>query len=279
MLVACIGVFGFFDLLRTYAGNSLLNTQAITFAALACYLLGLALWRRWAKHQRELMLETDEVLIRPLVELLVPGATFSRPIMILSGWHPSLLIPEEEGSSGSKPGQVVGHLFGQAIVISELDSPSSWLTRVDLPFAIASHLRICNKARLGSGTLWRTGFEQHSASQRLGNAGSIQLAPLGTGPDKIVVTPNQKVVPVEHLLSDALLEQFRANPELMIAVVGSTLWLLLPRAIRAFESRVASPSDQYVCKKAAAAMRDIENVTHAILAAGLASQAFGQDRA
>ena len=222
-------------------------TAVGAFLALTCLFVGVALWRQWAKHDDQLSLETDAVLIRPLVELLVPGATFSRPKIILSGWHPCLLMAEEEGASGVTPSQIDGSLLGQNLVIVELEDPSSWIVRLDLAFGVAGHLRIRSMARLAPGGFWTKGFENHSAgSRRLGAGHSIDWAPLGDRTGKVVETP-LNAVPIERVLSDALFDHLRAHPDLMVAMAGNTLWVVVPRTIRAFQRRVAGPTDLIAC--------------------------------
>gem|GEM_PF-4135829 len=273
MLASVMAVIAFAGMMpEEGAASSWMSTwwsvPASVFSALACFVVGGSLWRRWAKHNDELMLETDATLTRPLVELLVPGASFSRPRIIVSGWHPSLLIAEEDGASGIELGQIDGCLLGQTAVIAELESPVSWIVRVELPFGIAGHLRIRSMAHLGPGRSWSAGFEKHSvASKRLGAGYSIDSAPQGTGLDKSVVTP-PKLVPIEALFSNALFDQLRAHPDINVAVVGCALWIVLPRAIRAFQGRVASQSELRAWKQAAKAMRDVQGVVREVLAAG-----------
>jgi len=248
---------------------------ALFVGILAVVTAGFRLWRRWAVHSATLCQETDEKVIPPLVETLLPEARFSRPVTIRSGWHPSLLLPYTSGALATSDGRLDGHMLGQPISIVEgrgsfnLDVPEGWTVEVELPFFVGGHLRLRVVNALSPGKRWSAGFETCAEdSELLGSSFTVDVAPLGTGTNAGEQASPEGFVPPARLLTTALYERLRSRPDVAVGVTSNRLWLVIPRQIRAFESRIASLEDLESWKKAAAAMRDIEVVTREILAAG-----------
>lgn len=274
MLIPIIVLFGYMDFSeQLHAEMSWLSqplgwTACVVVAAI-CFIVGRKSWGRWASHTSNLERETDELVVRPLVELLLPGAAFSRPIIVTSGWHPSLLIPEAEGASAVAQGEIEGRLLGQTILLSEAHSPPSWIIRVELPFAVSRHLRIGRRSQFGPFAFWTKGFEQDvAASKRLGAGLVVDTAPLGTGAEEGTVTVPTSAIPPERLFSDELFEYLRAHPDFMMAVVDRTLWVVMPIATQVLRVRVADAAELNSWKQSALAMRSVEGLIQAILAAG-----------
>lgn len=94
----------------------------ITVVVVAAAISGRAGWRkwsRWSEARGALQDRTDDVLIRPFVERLVPGATFSRP-SVMNRHQPSLLFQEPRGASGGDRPRVEGRLAGLTAEIDEV---------------------------------------------------------------------------------------------------------------------------------------------------------------
>jgi hypothetical protein len=238
------------------------------------FYVGFKIWRPWATIggvQRE---EADTVLRQPLATLLLPGATFTRDRLTVSGWHPSLLLSNPRGSHSLPCGRIAGLLLSQPVQIDELqgsfdaDVPNCWLVRVELPFVVGGHLRIHRRTMMTPGVFWRDGFERlEDDSRRLGRGWNVELAPLGVGTDEGVAEPPPGSVPPGTLLTAGLFGILRDREDVQIAATGRTLWILVERTLVAFVFQVPDLDDGHRWKKAAPAMQDVELVTHEVLAA------------
>jgi hypothetical protein len=258
------------------SGWPLLIVPAI---GVAVFYSGFKLWRRWfavSAGQRE---EADSALLQPLATLLLPGATFTRASLMVSGYHPSLLMPHPDGVTATSCGRIDGHLLGRPVEIEERlmgdNVGAAWVVRVDLPFALAGHVRIHRRKKFDPGLFWREGFEPlEDESRRLG--AHVELGPLGIGTKEGIAAPPRDSLPPHVVLTDALFMVLREHPDLWCAVTAHTLWIVLERPIHAFDSRVPDADDIKHWKKAAVAMRDTEAVASAILEAASDHKNRGQ---
>ena len=248
---------------------------AVFVGAAVCFVIGWRLWLPWSQSSAALREETDDALIRPLVDALVPGGTFSRPTVTTSGFHPSLLRPHTERGTVRILAQsrVDGHLADMPVVIEEIQLDTGiqqgWIARFELPFAVAGHLRIWVSQGAWSGWgEWKDGFEiMAEPTARLGDPYTVDAAPIGTGPDAAGATVSPGALPPEVVCTDTLFDALRERPDVRLAIVDRTLWMEVPRTIKVFESHIASPDDLAAWKKAALAGRDIEFIARAILSA------------
>ena len=234
-------------------------------AAFAFLTMGTLLWRRWSRHHDALLLESDRILLAPMVELLIPGAHFRRTEITQSGWHPSLLFLRHDGISISEVGQIEGSLEGQTVLITQLESLDRWITRVELPFQLVGHLRVRSMPHVGMGS-WNAGFEPlNTVSKQLGAGYGIDFAANGTEHNK-TPTPANAVSP-DRLLSEGLFVHLRAHSDIALALVGSTLWVQLNRPLDRLKCAVATRSDLASWKQAGQAVQDIRVVILEILKA------------
>jgi hypothetical protein len=248
---------------------------AVLAGAVVSFIVGWKLWLPWSRSNAALRAETDDALIRPLVDALVTGGTFSRPTVTTSGVHPSLLRPHTERGHVriADESRVEGHLADMPVVIEETQPFDShyktegWIARFELPFAVAGHLRIwVSQGDWKGWGEWKDGFETLAEpTARLGDPYTVDVAPLGTGPGAVGATVSPGALPPEVVCTDALFEALRARPDISLAFVDRTLWILVPRTIRVFVSHVASPDDLAAWKKAARAARDMEFIARTIL--------------
>ena len=241
----------------------------------AVFYFGFKTWRPWATvsgRQRE---EADATIRPALAALLLPGSTFTRERMSVSGFHPSLLLSNPRGVHISSCGRIAGVLLEQPVAIDEVrgsfdaDLPDCWLAKVELPFVVAGHLRIQRWTMATPGLFWRDGFEPlEDDSRRLGRGWNVELAPLGVGTDEGVVAPPAGSVPPGTLLTDGLFLVLRDRPDIRLAATGRTLWILVHRQTLAFDFQIPDLEAVHRWKKAAGAMQDVEAVTREVLAAG-----------
>jgi hypothetical protein len=249
----------------------------VLVAVVVCFRIGWKLWLPWSRSNSALQDETDDALIRPLVEALVPGGTFSRPTITTSGFHSSLLLPRQEKGSVrvAKQSRVEGRIGEMPVVIDEIEGAfdanvdEGWIARVELPFAIDGHLRIWVPRGFWKGWAeWTDGFEKMTdATARLGAPYTVDVAPIGTGPETASATASPGAHPPDVVCANSLFDALRARPDVRMAVADRTLWIVLPRPLRVFASHIASPDDLATWKKAAVAMRDIETIAREVLAA------------
>jgi hypothetical protein len=248
-------------------------------ATLACsFVVAFVLGRRGQKMEAPLVSAAsdvgaalDETLVRPLVERLVPGSTFSRPLVASSGFHPSLLFEQVQGKALASHSRIEGTLAGLPVVLEEVPSSfdenieGGWIARFVLPFAVNGHLRIRAPKRLAHTSRWNKGFEQlREATARLGARYTIDAAPAGSGPDHHSPVQSDGLHP-DVLLTEALFERLRASPDIDVAAAGRDLWVSVPRAIRAFDAHATVPTSVEPWRKAARAIAEIDGIVTAIL--------------
>jgi hypothetical protein len=240
----------------------------------AVFVYGYKIWRPWATISGVQREEADAALRQPLAALLLPGATFTRERLLVSGYHPSLLLSNPQGTHSLPLGRIDGRLFGQPVQIDELrgsfdsDVPACWLVRVELPFVVAGHLRIHRWTMTTPGILWREDFERlEDDSRRLGRGWNVELGPLGVGTAEGFAAPPPGSVPPRVLLTDGLFAALRDRQDVRLAAAGRTLWILVDRQLVAFDHQVPDLEDVHRWKKAVPAMQDVEAVTGEVLAA------------
>lgn len=248
---------------------------AVIVAGAGVFYLGFKLWRPWftaSSGQRE---EADRVLLPALADLVLPGATFTRASITLSGYHPSLVIPRPDGVLLTHCGRLEGPLLGRSVTIDELrggydnNMGAYWMVRVELPFVVGGHVRMRKPGVLDPGFYWNDGFERHDGEERrLGPGWRLELAPLGAGTPEGVVAPPPGAVPPEAMLTDGLFALLRERPDMRVATTGRDLWIVVERSILAFDSQVPGRDDLPRWKKAVPALEDIAAVTREVLAAG-----------
>jgi hypothetical protein len=236
---------------------------------------GFKIWRPWASvsgRQRE---EADATIRPALAGLLLPGSTFTRERMTVSGYHPSLLLSNPRGVHLTSCGRIAGVLQGAPIQIDEVggsfeaDLPACWLVKVELPFVVAGHLRIQRWTMTTPGIFWRDAFERlEDDSRRLGRGWNVELGPLGVGTDEGIAPPPAGSVPPGALLTDGLFGVLRDRVDVHLAATGRTLWILVERQLIAFDFQIPDLEAVHRWKKAAVAMQDVEAVAREVLAAG-----------
>jgi hypothetical protein len=273
-LVACVGVLVMMNdpnMAAKLWGWSLL---AVPVLGVVSFVAGFKIWWPWATVSGVQREQADTVLRQPLAALLLPGATFTRERMMVSGFHPSLLLSNPSGSHSIPCGRIVGLLLGQPVQIDEIggsfdaDLPACWLARVELPFVVAGHVRIHRRTMTTPGIFWRDDFERlEDDSRRLGRGWNVELGPLGVGTDEGIASPPPGSVPSAVLLSAGLFAVLRDREDVQIAATARTLWILVERQLVAFDFQVPDLEDVHRWKKAAVAMQDVEAVTREVLAA------------
>jgi hypothetical protein len=237
----------------------------------AVFYIGFKMWRPWQAANSAQRAEADAALLQPLAALLLPGATFTRAPIMLSRQHPSLLMPRPEGVTSTSCGRIEGLLLGRPIRIDELLLASGhmgarWVVRVELPFVLAGHVRIHRRTKLDPGRFWREGFEPlEEESRRLG--AHVEMGPLGIGSEEGLAAPPPGAVPPGAVLTHGLFVVLGERRDVSVAAAGRTLWVVVERAIHAFDDRV--PDEGLVDRwhQAAIAMQDVEDVTREVLAA------------
>jgi hypothetical protein len=159
----------------------------------------------------------------------------------------------------------------------DVSIPSCLLVQVELPFAVAGHLRVRHRRgrfllepledALIPGEFREEGFDPlEPEAARLGRDFRCGWAPLGT--DTTATTPaTTDGLSPRVLLTDRLIEFLRTNHDVMVAIVGRSLWIILTRRLEAFERRVPTAEDLRHWQEAWEAVRDVELVTREVLAA------------
>jgi hypothetical protein len=227
--------------------------------------------------------ETERVLLQPLTGLLLPGATFSRQTDFLPEYHPSLLLSRIRGASRPHT-RIDGRLLGLPVrmevfrAMPDDDHPSCLFVQVEMPFAVTGHLRIRHgKARFILETVEdalvqnfrEEGFEPLEPERtRLGRGFRCDWAPGATDPTAPDAPTPADALPPRAVLTDRLLEFLGTNEDVMFAVVGRSLWVVVTRQLEVFERRVPTMDDLPLWQKAAFAVADVELVAREVLAAG-----------
>jgi hypothetical protein len=258
---------------------------AVCLAGVASVVAGWKLSAPASRVQQAQFEETERVLLQPLAELLVPDAAFSRNTDFLPTYHPSLLLSRIRGAARPHS-RIEGQLLGLPVrmdvfrATGDDDISSSLFAQVELPFAVAGHLRIRHgKARFILETVEdalvpsfrEEGFEPLEPERtRLGRGFRCDWAPGAidaTAPD--APTPAD-ALPPRAVLTDRLLEFLGTNEDVMVAIVGRSLWVIVTRQVEVFERRLPTVDDLALWQKAAFAVADVELVAREVLAAGSA---------
>lgn len=238
---------------------------------IAVFYAGFKMRQPWAAAHSAQRAEADDALLQPLAAVLLPGATFTRAPIILSRYHPSLLMPRPDGVTSTSGGRIEGPLLGRPIRIDELLLTSGhmgarWVVRIDLPFVLAGHVRIHRRTKLDPGRFWREGFEPlEEESRRLG--AHVEMGPLGIGSEEGLAAPPPGAVPPGAVLTRGLFGVLGERRDVSVAAAGRTLWIVIEREIHAFDDRVPDEGHVDHWRKAVAAMQDVEAVTREVLAA------------
>jgi hypothetical protein len=227
--------------------------------------------------------ETERAVLQPLTGLLLPGATFSRTTTFLPKDHPSLLLPRLRQALRAHS-RIEGRMLGRPVrmdvvwATGDHDIPSCLFAQVEMPFAVAGHLRIRHSGSrflleplenaLIPGNFRKEGFAPLEAdAARLGRGFRCDWAQLATDTTAPDAAPALEGLSPRVLLTDRLFDFLRANLDVMVAAVGRSLWIVVTRRMEAFESRVPTADDLELWQKAAAAVRDVELVAREVLAA------------
>jgi hypothetical protein len=238
-----------------YLGGAL-AAVAVGFA------IGLPALKRYMAASADVDRATEDALVRPLVELLVPGGVLSHPTALPEDeWRRTLLFPATSGAV-KRINRVVGRVAGRDAVLDELylDSmPTSgggwtfhgWIVRFELPAPVAGHLRVRLPAATSIGRPSNHGFTELSPeTARLGEPYTIDangLAPAA-------------------LLTDALFDRLRASRTVQVATAGRDLWIVARRGPgEAFTSSSMVGYDLESWRRADASLEEVAGIANAVL--------------
>jgi hypothetical protein len=240
--------------------------------------IGLPALKRYMAASADTDRATEDALVRPLVELLVPGGVLSHPLQLPEDeWRRTLLFPVTSGAV-KRINRVVGRVAGRDAVLDEvfIDSmPTSgggwsfygWIVRFELPARVAGHLRVRLPAATSNGRPPVRGFEELAPeTARLGEPYAVDAAPPDVGSSASNVDPSG-IAPAA-LLTDALFERLRANRTVQVAAAGRDLWVVARRTPgEAFTSSSMIGYDLDSWRRAAASVAEVAGVADAILTA------------
>jgi hypothetical protein len=218
---------------------------------------------------------TEDALVRPLVELLVPGGVLSHPLQLPEGeWRRTMLFPATSGGV-KRINHVVGRVAGRDAVLDEvyIDSMATsgggwtfngWIVRFELPTRVAGHLRVRLPAATSSGEPSSRGFDTlDPETARLGAPFTIDAAP----PDFGAPAPNvdRSGIAPAALLTDGLFERLRAAGTMQVAAAGRDLWVVARRGPgEAFTSTSMVGYDLESWRRAAASLDEVVGVAEAL---------------
>jgi hypothetical protein len=240
--------------------------------------IGLPALKRYMAASADTDRATEDALVRPLVELLVPGGVLSHPLQLPEDeWRRSLLFPATSGAV-KRINRVVGSVAGRDGVLDEvyIDSmPTSgggwtfygWIVRFELPARVAGHLRVRLPAATSNGRPPGGGFEAlDPETARLGEPYAIDAAP----PDFGAPAPNvdgSGIAPAA-LLTDALFDRLRATGTVQVAAAGRDLWVVARRGPgEAFTSSSMIGYDLESWRRAAATLDEVARVADEVFRA------------
>jgi hypothetical protein len=247
--------------------------------ALACAGLGFVLYQRAQRIYAPIDAAVNADLMQPFASFLVPRGTLEHPgLDTCVEWRPSLLFTRYAHAHQNAVRRVTGRLAGLPAVLDEIriryrhDKDSAaftgWVVRVELPFTVAGHLRVMILPYPFRSPMWNEGFDRLTdAESRLGAPYEVDAAAPGVTPEG-ADGPTSSGVPVDALLTDALLERLRAGGRMQLAATGRTLWITVPH-LRVLDARSGTAgfggSDG---RRAVAAITDAEAVLREVLRAG-----------
>jgi hypothetical protein len=247
-------------------------------AALGLAALGIWLYGRGQRAFAPIDVAVDADLLQPFAALFVEGATLAHPDDSILEWRASLLFPRPAHVyvSNGQTTRLTGHLAGLPVTLDEMviryqnrkNSRAAfvWVLRLTLPFAVGGHLRIRESQWGYDSLLWHEGFETlPDATARLGQVLQVEAAAPGVTPEG-AEAPTSEGVPVDTLLTDALLDLLRGG-KVQLAAVGRTLFVVLDA--RAFDNRrnVAKFDAEYG-RKTADKIALVEAIAREVVRAG-----------
>jgi hypothetical protein len=239
---------------------------------------GLPALKRYMAASADVDRATEDALVRPLAELLVPGAVLSHPLELPEDeWRRTMLFPVTSGAV-KRINRVVGRVAGRDAVLDEvsIDSmPTSgggwtfygWMVRFELPARVAGHLRVRLPAATSNGRPPSRGFETLAAeTARLGEPYAIDAAPSDFG----APAPNvdRSGIAPAALLTDALFERLRATGTVQVSAAGRDLWVVARRGPgEAFTSSSMIGHDLESWRRAAATLDEVAGVAEEVFRA------------
>jgi hypothetical protein len=240
--------------------------------------IGLPALKRYMAASADTDRAIEDALVRPLVELLVPGGVLSHPLQLPEDeWRRTMLFPVTSGAV-KRINRVVGRVAGRDAVLDEvyIDSMATsgggwtfygWIVRFELPARVAGHLRVRLPAATSNGRPPGRGFETFDPeTARLGEPYTIDAAP----PDFGAPAPDvdgSGIAPVV-LLTDALFERLRASGTVQVAATGRELWVVARRGpSEAFTSSSMTGYELESWRRAAATLGEVAAVAEAVFRA------------
>jgi hypothetical protein len=250
--------------------------------ALAAVAVGLAIGlpalKRYMAASADVDRATEDALVRPLVELLVPGGVLSHPLQLPEDeWRRTMLFPVTSGVV-KRINRVVGRVAGRDAVLDEVSIDSmptggggwtfhGWIVRFELPAPVAGHLRVRLPAVTSNGRPPNGGFETLAPeAARLGEPYTIDAAPADFG----APAPNvdRSGTAPAALLTDALFERLRATGTVQVAAAGRDLWVVARRGPgEAFTSSSMIGYDLDSWRRAAATLDEVAGVAKEVFRA------------
>jgi hypothetical protein len=249
--------------------------------AIACAGIGIALYWRAQRIYAPIDAAVDAELMAPFAAFLVPGGTLEHPALdACVEWRPSLLFTRHAHAHQNAVTRVTGRLAGQPAVLDEIrirhrnhknsGAFTGWVVRVELPFAVGGHLRAMILPYPFRAPMWNDGFDRLTGAEaRLGAPYEVDGAAPGVTPEG-ADGPTSSGVPMDALLTDAVVERLRREGRMQLAATGRTLWITVPR-LRVLDARsgtaVFGGKDG---RTAIAAIADVEALVREVLRAGTA---------
>lgn len=250
--------------------------------ALALVAVGIAIgWpflRRYMQASAAVDRATEDALVRPLVELLVPGGVLSHPLQLPGDeWRRTMLFAVTSGAV-KRINRVVGRVADRDAVLDEvyIDSMPTdgggwsfygWIVRFELPVTVAGHLRVRLPSMTSNGRPPSRGFEAlDPETARLGEPYAIDAAP----PDFGSPAPNvdRSGVAPAALLTDAVFDRLRATGTVQVAAAGRDLWVVARRGPgEAFTSSSMIGYDLESWRRAAATLAEVTGIADEVFRA------------
>jgi hypothetical protein len=251
--------------------------------ALACAGIGLALYLRAQRIYEPIDAAVNAELMEPLAAFLVPGGTLEHPALdTCVEWRPSLLFTRHAHAHQNAVARVRGRLAGLPAVLDEIrirhrnhknsGAFTGWVVRVELPFSVGGHLRAMILPYPFRAPMWNEGFDRlPDAEARLGPPYEVDGAAPGVTPEG-ADQPTSSGVPMDALLTDALVERLRASGRMQLATTGRSLWITVPH-LRVLDPRSGTAAfGGTAARRAVAAIADVEALVHEVVRAGTGGQ-------
>jgi hypothetical protein len=222
---------------------------------------------RFGQRARTLKAPFEEQVIRPFVDLLVPGAVLSRDRVDMRDWNRARLFQTGIGGWNASA-RITGTIAGLPAVLDETWwsrqnmewSFGGWIVRFELPFAVAGHLRV--RFRRDEKRVVTNGFETlPEPTARLGDAYTVDVGPL-----EGETLPG---IDATTLVTDDFIEWIRTDPGTQVAVAGRELWVALGSEENVFLEQVVN-FDLESFRRAARRFERAEAIARAVVAAGAA---------